>query len=360
MKNSVGKIVVLSLSAGLMLFMGGCATGIRDMPIASIETTLKDDNGNRVEALLPDSLYTLDFRVRDQAGEEYLNPNYRDFRFDELKNITIVQQARFRVEFRTAKTTFHPPGTDLYGFSLSVRDNTFPRHTYTYPINWDEYSKIDYSGRDGKEGEDGDKGFSASGASADSVQGGNGHDGSDGTRGYPGKDVRLLLCRYQYNTEERLLWYDLEHERLYLSDVKDMTIDASGGDGGRGGSGGDGGSGRTYVDEPDDKVDGIAGTPGDGGDGGNAGFGGDITLITADPQLFNYISANVEGGHGGQGGAAGRSYVDGELEKRGRAGRDGRDGRDGKVSTNIISRSELREKLGQIREAGFKLENVLY
>ena len=39
--------------------------------------------------------YTLDFQVRDQSGEEHINLNYRDFRFDRLKNITIVQQARF-------------------------------------------------------------------------------------------------------------------------------------------------------------------------------------------------------------------------------------------------------------------------
>ncbi|MCF7915402.1 MAG: hypothetical protein K9L66_09555 [Spirochaetaceae bacterium] len=360
MKNSVGKIVVISLSAGLILFMIGCATGIRDMPIASIETTLKDDNGNRVETLLPDSLYTLDFRVKDQAGEQYINPNYRDFRLDGLKNITIVQHARFRVEFRTAKATFHPPGTDLYGFSLSVKDNAFPHKIYTYPLNWDEYSKIDYSGQDGEDGKDGEDGFSASGSSADSVQGGDGEDGSDGSRGYAGKDVRLLLCRYQYTTEEKLLWYDLDRERLYLSDMKEMVIDASGGDGGRGGRGGDGGSGRTFVDESTTEYPGSAGTPGDGGDGGHAGFGGDITLITADPRLLSYIRANVEGGQGGHGGAAGKSYVDGELEKRGRAGRAGRDGRDGTVSTNIISRSTLREKLEQIGKPGFELEKVRY
>jgi len=296
--------------------------------------------------------------VRDQSGEEHINPNYRDFRFDRLKNITIVQQARFRVEFRTGKATFHPPGTALYGFSLSVKDNAFPHKIYTYPLNWDEYSKIDYSGLDGKDGEDGDDGFSASGSSADSVQGGDGEDGSDGTRGYPGKDVRLLLCRYQYNAEEKLLWYDLEREGLYLSDVKEMVIDATGGDGGRGGRGGNGGSGRTYVDEANTEYPGIAGTPGEGGDGGHAGFGGDITLITSDPRLLSYISAKVEGGQGGPGGGAGRSYVDGDLEKRGQAGRDGRDGRDGTVSTNIISPSKLREKLRQIGKAGFELEKV--
>jgi len=107
--------------------------------------------------------------------------------------------------------------------------------------------------------------------------------------------VRLILCRYLYNAEEKLLWYDTEHQRLYLSEVKDMVVDASGGDGGHGGHGGNGGSGRTHIDESDTEFPGIAGSPGDGGDGGNAGFGGEETLISTDTELFNFISVNVEG-----------------------------------------------------------------
>jgi len=56
MKKIVGKIIFASLLATLILLTSGCVTGIRDMSIASIETVLKDAKGNRVKALLPNSV----------------------------------------------------------------------------------------------------------------------------------------------------------------------------------------------------------------------------------------------------------------------------------------------------------------
>ncbi len=337
-----------------------CVTGIQDMQIANIEMSIEDEEGNRVRELLPDTVYSLDFRVRDRAGELHLNPNYRDFRFAELENLEVIQQARFSVKLRTDKSTFHPANSELYRFTLSVKGNSYPSESYSFPLNWAGFYKIDYSGLDGEEGEDGEAGLSASGESADDVEGGNGEDGTVGSRGYPGDDVTLVLSRYSYNGGQKLLLYAIGHRHLYLSELKDMVVDASGGDGGNGGRGGNGGSGRSYDDGAGTAVSGVAGEPGEGGDGGYGGDGGDIMLLAVESRLFNYIEPNSDGGDGGYGGAGGRAYVDGDLVKTAWEGRDGRDGRDGKVRYETISPQELRDYLRRIDSPGFEMKNVLY
>ena len=351
-------IYILSL---LTLFgLAACVTGIQDMQIASIEMTIEDEDGNRVEELLPDRVYSLDFRVRDSAGELHTNPNYRDFRVENLDHLEVIQQARFSIKLRTGASTFHPPNSDLYSFSLAVKGNSYPGNRYTFPLDWDGFNELDYSGKDGKEGEDGDSGLSASGEAADDVEGSDGENGTDGTRGYPGEDVTLVLSRYQYDGEQKLLMYAPEQGQLYLADLQTIVVDASGGDGGRGGRGGNGGSGNTFDNGTDPVVDGAAGDPGDGGDGGDAGYGGNVTLLAAESRLFNYIEPNVDGGEGGYGGAGGRAYVDGDLAKVGQEGRDGRDGRDGKLRYNSITPTELREELRRMNVPGFEMENILY
>ncbi len=350
-------VAVLSI---VTILLSGCVTGIRDMNIASVEMSVEDEEGNQVDKLLPDTVYSLDFRVRDAAGEEYQNPNYRDFRFNELRNMTVVQQARFSVKVKTAETTFHAPGTSLYGFQLSIKGNAYGPDVYTFPLNWSEYSSIDYSGIDGTDGEDGEHGSTAAAESEDTVRGENGQDGEDGTRGYPGSDVRLAVCRYEYNGYDKLLFYDIERNKLYLSEIKKITVNTSGGDGGDGGRGGNGGRGGSYEVETGTIIEGSPGTPGDGGDGGDAGSGGDITLLAPDQELFNYISPVAKGGEGGYGGGPGRSYDDGSLLKRGRVGRNGRDGRDGEIRYRRVSSSELQKILRNIKMPGFDLQNVKY
>ena len=337
-----------------------CVTGIQDMQIASIEMSIEDEDGNRVDELLPDTVYNLDFRVRDSAGELHVNPNYQDIRFTQLENLELIQQARFSVKLRTAKSTFHSANSDLYHFAFAVKGNSYPQQKYAFPLNWNGFYKIDYSGLDGQEGEDGDDGISASGDTADDVEGGNGENGSDGTRGFPGDDVSLVVCRYSYNSGQKLLLYALGQRHLYLSELRDMVVDTSGGDGGDGGRGGNGGSGRSYDDGAGTLVDGVAGDPGEGGDGGYGGYGGDITLLAVESKLFNYIEPDTDGGDGGYGGAGGRAYVDGDLVRTAWEGRDGRDGRDGKVRYETISPRELRDYLRSIEAPGFEMKNVLY
>src|SRR6056297_2650942 len=124
-----------------VILLSACVTGIQDMQIDSIEMRIEDEEGNRVNELLPDTVYSIDFRVRDGSGELHLNPNYRDFRFSNLDHLVLVQQARFSIQMRTDKSTFHAAGTELYGFNLAVKGNPYPQQSYSFPLNWDGFYK---------------------------------------------------------------------------------------------------------------------------------------------------------------------------------------------------------------------------
>ncbi len=361
-KIVVLKIVTLCVLLPLCaLLCISCVTSLQDMKISDIEMSIEDNEGNEVERLLPDSIYSLDFRVTDTSGESYLNPNYKDFRFDGPRHMKIVEQARFNVKARTSVDTFHPPGEALYGFVLKVEDNPFPPHIYTFDLHWEAYDTLDFSGADGEAGESGERGSSASGESVTSVTGASGEDGADGKRGLNGRDVRLVVMKYLHGDRERILYYEPETDLLFLTDLKTITLDTRGGEGGRGGSGGDGGSGKEYYDEvADETTTGIAGSPGDGGDGGDGGNGGDIELLAADPQLFNYLRPLADGGHGGTPGGAGRSSSpDGSNILRGDHGKPGRDGWDGEVRFRTLSQEELRRFIDQISREGFNPAHVL-
>ena len=342
-----GLVVIALLGASLL----GCATPISEMSISSVSMEVENEEEERVEALLPEQTYYFDFRVIDESGQQHINPNYRDFRFEALRNLSIRQQAFFSVEMRTPKETFHAPGTELYGFTLSVENNPFPAERHTFPLDWEAYDTVDYSGRDGRDGEGGDRGRAASGESADEVRGGRGGDGEDGEDGRWGKDVRMLAVEYSYDGSNKILLYEFEKERLFLTDVKKITIDASGGDGGRGGAGGRGGPGADYIDPGTGDVDteGIRGFAGDGGNGGDGGSGGDIELHYTDPGLSESIRLRSEAGEGGYGGSG---YRDG--------GRDGRDGFPGETQKKRISGAEAREILSRISRSDFELERVSF
>ena len=346
----------------LLVLISSCATKISDMNIRDVEVTLRDSEGTTVESLVPDSEYSIDFRVTDSKGKIYNNPNYKDFIIDRIENFRLSQQARFSVKIITDFGSFHSPLREAYGFRLSIADNQYPSRFYPYPINWEEYDTLDFSGSDGIDGENGKNGASASGESAETVTGGTGRNGTDGSDGYDAEDVRLVIMKYMHGDDERLLLYEPEKEQLFLTEIKDIVIDATGGDGGNGGSGGNGGRGTDYNDEFTGTLieAGVPGKPGDGGNGGNAGDGGNITLLSADHRLFEYINPLCQGGRGGYTGGLGRSYDgDGELTDWGRKGRSGRDGRDGTLTYSRLSPAELRSIVNRIDHSDFSPESVI-
>jgi hypothetical protein len=351
----------LSIFTMTLLILSSCVTGLTDLDISDVEMTIRDKNGIEVDRLLPDTLYSLDFRVTDTAGETYLNPNYQDFSFQKLLRMELVQQARFSVKLKTSLNSFYPPGEPAYGFVLSIKGNPYPARTWSFDLNHSAYDTLDFSGADGEDGESGDRGPAAAGDSADAVRGGSGDSGLDGKPGVDGQDAELVIMEYLHGDRKRLLFYDLGRDLLYLTDRKTITVDTRGGDGGRGGSGGDGGRGTDYYDElADETTSGIIGSPGDGGDGGDAGSGGDITLLAADPLLFNFVRPVTKGGRGGAGGAGGRGSLSDGSPKVGSRGHHGRDGWDGKLRFRTLSRDELGNLLSRISEEGFDPAGVVY
>jgi len=352
------RFVILGV---VLLGVLSCVTSVRDMNVDSVELTVKNKAGTQVTSLLPDTTYYINFEVVDSNGKEYANPDHRDFRFEHPQNFKVVRQLRLNAEIRTDKSTFHPPGTDLYSFLVSIKENSGFEKKFSFPLNWAEFSLIDYSGEDGIDGENGESGKAATGSSADKVAGSNGEDGEAGTNGQDGESLRVLATKYKYNGEEKMLLYIVEHEHLYLSDIKEVTIDVSGGDAGNGGDGGNGGSGKTWDNGVDPPVAGVAGNPGDGGDAGRAGRGGNITVFAYNSALFDYINPTVRGGKSGTGGAAGRAYTDGTLAKRGSEGIDSTYGTNGEVRLERKYPEEFREMLlSHIEDYNIDANNIVY
>jgi|GEM_PF-1911447 len=346
-KISIGQLSFPVLVSFALL--SGCATDIAEMPIASISMSVEDTRGVPVRALLPETIYRYDFVVTDTAGEEYINPDYRDLQFLDLQNLSMSIQAAFGIRIETARETFHPPGTDLYSFRLAVKGNPYPSGTYRFPLDWVHYDTIRYSGSDGAGGEDGDRGALAPGDAADAVTGGRGDDGTNGGDGGRGTAARVLVTRYLWGDTEKLLLYEYKKDELYLTDVKDIVIDASGGDGGAGGRGGYGGPGTDYTDPTtDDVTEGIDGARGNGGSGGNGGNGGWLTLVYTDPATAELVALDATGGTGGRGGNG---------SDRGMPGRDGVSGR---VRREQITVDEARQILSGINGRDFSIENVRF
>jgi len=357
------KKIYLLLLALTAVIMVSCTTEISEKRIASIEVTVRNEAGNPVEILLPDTEYTVDFQATDSGGKVYKSPDYRDFSLFQLHNMELSQQKRRSVLIRTKHENFHPPGEAAFGFRAAVKDNPFPARFYGYQLDWYGHYSMDFSGGDGKDGKNGDDGSDASGSSEDNVKGDDGEDGRDGTDGGDGEGLKLLLMHYNHGGEERLLLYEPDKDQLYISELKAITIDTSGGNGGRGGSGGNGGEGKNCVDEVSGEVikGGVPGDAGDGGRGGQGGSGGDITLLAKDEYLFDYVQPIYNGGEGGSGGAPGRTLSAGGTPRRwGKQGRSGDDGDDGVLKYDTISEFELRSFFNMISHEGFDPSKVIY
>ena len=356
MKKYLAVIIIINIIVS-------CATRITDMDIKRIEVSVTDLSGNRAEAFLPNSVYSVDFMVTDSNSMEYQNPNYRNFKIYDLHKLIIKQQAFFSVRLKTPLETFHSVDTNAYSFNLSVKDNPYQILSHEYPLDWENYNTIDFSGKNGNDGEDGDNGNSASGDTSDSVTGSNGKDGTNGKNGFRGKDTELLVLKYKYGDSEKLLFYELNRKQLFITEIKSIAIDTSGGSGGQGGAGGNGGRGTAFVDEVTEEViePGIPGIPGDGGNGGNGGSGGDLVLSAADPNIFDYIQPVTSGGQGGLTGKSGKSYDSENLIiYRGDRGKTGRNGWNGEIQYRVLKEEEINLILNSIIEKGFEKSKIIF
>ncbi len=341
--NKIGLIYI-----SIVLTICSCATDIEEMDLAGISMTIKDEEGTEIESLLPDHSYRFDFKVIDSKGTVYQNPNYKDFLFEDLANLEIKMQAAFGIEMSTPIESFHEAGNAPYGFTLHVKNNAFPQKRYEFPLDWENYDTLDFSGDDGSEGVRGKRGRKALGESEDTVTGGRGGSGGAGEDGRNGKGVEILALSYRYGSENKLLLYEMKRDLLFLFEKDEMRIDTTGGAGGRGGSGGPGGAGTDYVDPSDTVTEGSRGSMGRGGEGGDGGDGGGICLLYTDPRVGELISLETDGGRKGYGG-------NGSPD-----GRDGENGWNGRKEKRRISRSEAREILRKVTREDFHISQVRF
>tara|TARA_B110001454_G_scaffold16145_2_gene14598 strand:- start:6596 stop:8530 length:1935 start_codon:yes stop_codon:yes gene_type:complete len=216
-------------------------------------------------------------------------------------------------------------------------------------INYNAQShtlSIDASGRNGSDGSSGSSSYYSRGNS-----------GQDGDNGADGGNV-ILSLQYSNATKTKVdVAVQIPNQGVVfkneysLSELKNITIDAQGGNGGDGGDGGRGSDGR-------DGSDGWAGCPpstgsngqdgddgGSGGHGGDAGRGGQIQIFVPENQsellmlvksIDNSAGRPGDGGSGGRGGDGGDGGDGGRntCEEGGSSAWDGNDGSDGRTGSS--------------------------
>jgi hypothetical protein len=349
----VMRVLIFLLSAAAVLLLNlSCATDITGRQVSSLEITVRDGEGEKVSALLPNRRYELQADAVTSSGSRIGTPDHRGFMLSSARNLQVIGRGRRSITLRTGGETFHPAGTRLYALELAVRDNPFPGTAVSFPLRWEGLRRIDYRGADGRDGGDGRNAGSSGGRGMFITA--RGEDGQTGEDGKDGEDLRLAAARYRRGGTERLLFYDLRRDRLFLTAKQRITVDTSGGSGGDGGDGGrgyqpdvpetPGGSGIRFVI-------GFAehGTGGAGGDGGDAG---DLTVIAADASLLQYIETRAAGGSGGRGGHTFASPPS-------RGGEDGENGEDGRVRRRLITGEKLRKMLEPIDHPGFEAGRLI-
>ena len=336
------KTVRIALLLALMLLFTVCVTNVSELGVSEMNLKIIDREGRETELLLPGHSYTMDATVLDAGGTLYDNPDYTDFSLLNLRGVKILRHTHHSLSFGTSIETFHSQGSAPYRFTLSIEDNPSPARVYRFYLDWDNFDRIDYSGTDGDRWkEHTPRVFSPSEAVDD-------HREFEGDNGNPGEDVRMLVTRYRYGEDVKLLFYEMEKQHLFLSDIQPMTIDSSGGDGGRGGSIRYDGTGVALSQSMGDaslKINYAFYSGGRGGDGGN---GGSIRLLYTHKDTADLVELNSAGGEGGPGG---RGHRDGKP---------GEDGQPGATTRRRISIPRAEQILSRIDRPGYSLDSVIF
>jgi hypothetical protein len=351
------KIKVIIITGIVLLLLYNCMTvNIADLDIRDARVSLKSNTGEMATSLVPGETYTLHVTIEDMTGKMIDRPSASDLIFSSPDNtITTIEKSVFGIKADTTENSL--VFTRLPGFllTLEVVDNPYSQ-TYSWPVNWDEYDTLDYSGAPGSTGNDGRDGRDGS-PTAGLADGGDGTDGWDGDHGKDGKDAVILVLYYTIDGIEikgiadktMLLLVDMTNKNEYLFKKQLITINASGGNGGDGGKGGDAGEGAEYMESEYDtftkttdvtREEGEDGKPGAGGSGGNGGDGGDITLSYVQEDILDYIIVTNIGGRGGEEGEDGDT-PDFSAGSRG-IKFDGNHGEDGEVIYKKLSAKQAR------------------
>ncbi len=353
MKKAFLIIAVLLIG---ILFMSCAATTLRDKVISSMYTAMyevtKSGGVSQYPAdyLMPGKTYQIKVVVYTADGETINDPDYNDLGFFSPNNSMLNFQ---RVNNRTVYALANPESFDFvdgtqFELSIKVANNPY-EEVYTWPVDWNGFNVMNFSGTDGNDGTDGSHGADGMDGEEgeDGDDGGNGTSGTNGTDGTDAQEVIFDIAYYDVGNAipgvsgNMLVYYDKLNGKLYLTRVQNITINAaggSGGDGGDGGNGGDGGDGGPAT-EDSDTDGGDGGNGGNGGNAGDAGDGGDVTIHYKEgSDVVEYIDRKQTGGEsgdpgsGGQGGMGGRgSDSNGSPGENGNPGNPGKDGKDGQL-----------------------------
>jgi hypothetical protein len=326
---------VILIAGVILLFCGACATNLGNIAVSDLKLVLKEGDLVR-ESLVPGKTYTIGIEVFDKKGERVQSPDMSSI---ELKSpngsfSAFTLKSKFELEATATPASFQLLDTS-FQFVLEIKSNSYPRQSYSWPVDWAAYTTIFCRGENGLDGADGGSiadavgcclGFASLFAPGSKDKGdgdveyaADGDDGEAGTAGKDGAILALDVAYYLHNDQPGVIVFDRNSGRLCFMPLRRFTIDASGGDGGRGGNATDGNSAA-------DKND-VAGDGGDGGTGGDGGNGGDITVFYATGSaVADLVTFVAEGGRGGRGGEHG----EGGSGAGGDSGEDGRDGRDGR------------------------------
>lgn len=344
MKSRRSFIFLTTAATTLFLICNCMTTRIADLEIQDMEAILKTGPGHTAASVIPGETYELTLTVTDIKGKTINRPSPADLVISSPDTtFTTIETSLFGMYVTGTVHTF--VFTDVPGFSLIIKVKSNPYvQTFTWPVNWDEFTTLNFSGTPGNEGingQDGRDGVPSYGV----ADGGDGSDGWDGEKGKNGQDVSLLVLYYSIEgmdikgvTDKTMLFIaDMTNKQEYLLNRNSIIIDASGGTGGKGGEGGDAGAGAEYSEYDTENTisRGKDGTPGNGGNGGDGGNGGNIHLLYVDDAILDYITVIIDGGKGGKAGE------DGEAASFGTTHRgftfDGKPGKDGQYTKEKIT-----------------------
>ncbi|MBN2535796.1 MAG: hypothetical protein JXB88_23150 [Spirochaetales bacterium] len=356
------------IGAVLYLFLtGGCmTTSIVDLEIRDMDVKLQNASEDTVSSVVPGKKYRLKVAVTDSRGKTINHPSPEDLIISSTNHTFINIEKNMYVTGTPYTLVF----TQIPGYSLTikVKDNPYMK-TMSWPVAWDEFNTLDFSGKPGENGIEGQDGLD--GAPSYGVADGNdGSDGWDGTDGKKGWDITVLVLYYNredkgimgINDRTMLFIADITNKKEYLLKRNNIIINVSGGDGGDGGKGGDAGAGAEYTDSDTEGISsrkkGKDGEPGTGGNGGDGGDGGTIQVLYMDDAIPVYITAITKGGAGGEAGEHGETATFGTFWNRS-FNHDGKSGKDGEYIKKKISAEQARALCAFIEDPYFEPGKVL-
>jgi hypothetical protein len=345
--------ITAGITAGITLFLlySCMTTSIADMDIQDVEAMLVSGTGQSVTSVIPGRTYKLKVTITGREGRIIKDPFPGDLLLNSTDTTFInFEKTLFDIYITSTMKTLVFTRSPEFSLTIKVRNNPYYKRV-SWPVNWEGFTTLDFSGAPGENGLDGLDGSDGS-SSYGVADGSDGSDGWDGGDGKKGMDATVLVLYYSVDGMDikgirdntMLFLADITHKSEYLLKKGNVIIDASGGNGGDGGKGGDAGEGTEYTENNDDMMftrkKGKDGEPGTGGSGGNGGDGGSIQLLYVQDHITDYITVVTNGGNGGKAGENGET-ADFSVWHRG-IKFDGNPGKDGQFTGKKITAEQAR------------------